>query len=239
MAAISQPDDLDLRSWRKVLTSHGWLSRTSDAFQAALLADVVWHAFEPGEHLTMAGDESRRELFGLCEGVVALTAGLGPGDTPPLHLARPAFWFGHSMLSTGEPTRVTATARTRGTLVRIPGQRILTLVGGRPDWWLHLLQLTAIYGDVAVTVATDLAIRGSERRLVAVLLRMGGHRDPATGPALRVVPVNQVELAAACNLSRNTANGIVRRLASRGLLSVTRAGLAIDDPDELLRLATL
>lgn len=232
-------DDRAIRAWRQLLTSYGWLSRVPDPLRSALLSDVVWHAFGPGDHLITAGEEDRRELIGLCDGVLAFTAGMGPPDTPPIHLARPASWFGYSTLFTGEPARITATARTKGWVVRIAGARVRELVAGNPDWWPQFLHLAGDYGDLALTVAADLAIRGSERRLVAVLLRMSGHRHPAGGPTLGVVPINQGELAAACNLSRNTANGIVRGLASRGLISVARSGLSIDRPAALLELAEL
>lgn len=237
--AKGKADDRAVQSWRKVLTSHGWLSRVPEDFRSALLADADWQSFEAGEHLFLAGEENRREMLGLCEGVVAIAAGMGPADTPPLHLLRPASWFGYSTLFTGEATRVSATARTKVWVARIAGNRVQQCLAGNPEWWPCILALVALYGDAAVTVAADLAIRGSERRLVAVLLRLSGHRHPAAGPVLGVVPISQAELAAACNLSRNTTSTILLRLAANGLLALARGGVEVRKPDALMKIAAL
>ncbi|MCX5493190.1 Crp/Fnr family transcriptional regulator [Kaistia dalseonensis] len=205
-------------------------------FRKELLAEANWRRFDAGQHVTLSG-EGGDELLCLCEGALAITSGLGTSDTPTmLHLARPPFWLGYGPLMTGEPRRATATARTSGWLAQILGRRLMAMLAATPAWWPNMFFLAASYGDLAALIAADLAIRGSERRLIAVILRMSGHRTPAAGPPLTLLPISQGELAAAANMSRNTAGTIIQRLASRGLLVVTPQGLVVENPGGLASL---
>jgi CRP-like cAMP-binding protein len=217
-----------------VLTQHGWLRHVPDELRRQFVSGVSWRRLEPGQPVSMAGTDEG-ELLGLCEGVLAITSGLGTAESMvTLHLARPPFWIGHGPLFTGQPRRATAMARTDGWVARISAQRFHGLLAADPGWWRWLTLLAAEYGDIAFMIASDLAIRGSERRLAAVITRMSGHRTGLPGPAIDILPVTQQELAEARNLSRNTAGAILGRLAAQGIVSTTSAGLAIRRPEALL-----
>lgn len=221
----------------EVLTKHGWLSHAPDNFRRQLLSGVLWRRLEPGQPVSMAGTDEG-ELLGLCEGVLAITSGIGTADSMvTLHLARPPFWIGHGPLITGQPRRATAIARTNGWMVRIGAQRFNGLLAANPGWWRWLNLLSAEYGDIAFKIASDLAIRGSERRLAAVITRMSGHRAGLPGPTIDVLPITQKELAEACNLSRNTAGAIIGRLAAQNFVATTSFGLEILRPAALLAIA--
>jgi CRP/FNR family transcriptional regulator, cyclic AMP receptor protein len=217
-----------------ILSQHGWLSHVSPDFRTELLAEITWRRFEAGQAVSMAGADGG-ELLGLCDGVLAITSGLGtPDSMVTLHLARPPFWIGHGPLVTGDPRRATAVARSGGWLARIGAQRFHGLLSANPGWWRNVALLVAEYGDTAFIIAADLAIRGSEQRLAAVITRMSGHRPGLPGPAIDILPITQKELAEAANLSRNTAVAILGRFAARGLIETRRPGIAIRRPEALL-----
>jgi CRP-like cAMP-binding protein len=219
-----------------ILTDHGWLAGLPDEFKSYLLSDASLVRFEAGDTIIMAGEETR-ELLGLCEGLVNITSALGLADTPLLlHLGRPPFWFGHGPLFTGRPRGATVVGRTTGTFARISGKRVDQLLARGPEYSRHFFLLAADYGNLASVIASDLTIRGSQKRLIAVLLRMAGYRGLREGPPLTFVPVNQGELASACNMSRNTVVSIVQRLVAKSLVGVTRTGVTIKDPAALAQM---
>ncbi len=127
----------------------------------------------------------------------------GRADTPIIHFAHPAFWFGFAPLIDGKPRRLTAGAKTPVGLVKIPEAAIKEALSERPEWWRQLLLPTLNYADVVVSI--DLLIRDSERRRAATLLRLSGRRFAGPGDSDAVeVPVTQDDLAGAANLSRNS-----------------------------------
>jgi CRP-like cAMP-binding protein len=90
-------------------------------------------------------------------------------------------------------------------------------------------------------IASDLLIPDSERRLAAVLRRFGGLQgltnvgdDPVAAGTTVHVPVTQAELAAAANLSRNSAGTILKRFATRGIIDTGYRDILITDPARLI-----
>lgn len=216
-----------------ILTGRGWLSGTPTAFQRAVLAGCRWYRVEAGDPI-QTGGEDVGELTGLAQGTLAMSTILGAPGTPIMHLAHPPFWFGYFPIIFGQPRGISATARTPVWLAGVPQARVRRLLADRPAWWEHFLPLALVYGDTVVTIAADLLIRDSERRCAAVLLWLGGRRfaDPADAAPVEV-PVTQEELAAAANLSRNTAGTVLRKLAARGLIEPGYRGVTMRAPTAL------
>ena len=159
---------------------------------------------------------------------------LGRADTPILHFAHPVIWFGYMPILAGGPRRIAATAKTTVWVGRVAQAAVTSLLAERPGWWRHFVQLAANFGDVAATVAADLLIRDSERRSAAVLLRLGGCRFPSSEDRQsREVPVTQLELANAANLSRNSVGTMLQRLAVRGFVEVGYRSMTVRAPNAL------
>ena len=96
--------------------------------------------------------------------------------------------------------------------------------------------LTLAKLEVAISVVDDLMIRDSNQRLIAVLLRLGGcRRATPTAPNAIVVDVSQEDLAAMANLSRGTANSILRKLEEAGEIAISYRQHIILKPDALRR----
>jgi CRP-like cAMP-binding protein len=220
---------MDRAEGMDVLSRSGWLKDTPDDFRDAILSRCRWQRLEPGAPIQLGGEE-HGELIGLASGVIELRTILGRADTPIMHFAHPAFWFGFVPIVSGRPRPLAASARTPCWIARTPQVTLQTLLAERPEWWRHLIPPSLVYGDVAVIIAADLLIRDSERRCAAVLLRLNGHRF--AGPEdqkATVVSITQDELAGAANLSRTSIKSMLGRLAARGLIEQGYHGILVRD----------
>ena len=217
----------------EILKMRGWLSATPADFRDIILSGCSWEHLDAGSPI-QSGGEAEGELIGLAAGIIETRTILGRADTPIMHFIHPVFWIGYLPMLSGQPRRLAASARTPVWIARIPQSNVTELLAKRPEWRAHFMQLAIVYGDVAVNVAADLLIRDSERRCAAVLLRLSGRRfsGPDDGPMVDV-PVTQGELAAASNLSRNSAGTIVQKLKARGLIALRYRGMTIRAPAAL------
>jgi CRP/FNR family transcriptional regulator, cyclic AMP receptor protein len=224
---------LDREEGMVILRDRGWLTAAPAEFQQAILSRCSWQSLEAGAPI-QEGGEDVGELVGLARGIVEMRPVRGRADTPILHFAHPVVWFGYMPILAGGPRRIAAAAKTAVWLGRVPQAAVTSLLAERPAWWRHFVQLAANFGDVAATVAADLLIRDSERRCAAVLLRLGGRRFPAPEDKAPVeVPVTQLELADAANLSRNSVGTMLQRLAARGFVEVGYRSMTVCAPNAL------
>jgi CRP/FNR family transcriptional regulator, cyclic AMP receptor protein len=218
---------MDREEGLRILAGSGWLAQTSEEFRGLFLPMARWRSFAAGAQVTLGGEEAD-DIIGLASGVMAFTSVLGLPDTPVMHLGRAVYWMGYGPILMGGPRVVSAEARSEVWVASFPKARVLPLLDGTTRWWQYFMRLLGEYGHVNAMIASDLLIPESERRCAAVLLRFGGCRGATTAPVL--VPVTQGELAAAANLSRNSAGTILRGWAAQGLIETGYGGITISDP---------
>jgi CRP-like cAMP-binding protein len=215
------------------LAQNGWLARTEPGFRDALLALARWHSAPAGAQLTVAGDDSG-DLIGVAEGTIAVTIGVGVASAPVIHLAQGVVWLGYGPLVMPIRRPVASVARTPLTYATFPQGRVVALLRERPAAWQALAQLVGEFALLVSVMAADLLIPVSEQRCAAVLLRLGGQRFAgAQNTAEVLVPVTQEELAAAANLSRNSAGAILRGFAARGWVETGYGGIRLLAPARL------
>jgi CRP/FNR family transcriptional regulator, cyclic AMP receptor protein len=171
---------------------------------------------------------------------------MGHADNPVSHLARAVVWMGYGPILLGGPRVVSAEARSEVWVASFPKARVLPLLEESTRWWRFFMRLLGEYGHVSSMIAGDLLIPESERRLAAVLSRFGGLRPlgkpRAVSTSLRtpvLVPVTQAELAAAANLSRNSAGKVLQGFARQGLIQTGYRGILITNPEGLLSVLDL
>jgi CRP/FNR family transcriptional regulator, cyclic AMP receptor protein len=86
----------------------------------------------------------------------------------------------------------------------------------------------------AMWAIDDLMIRDGAERVVAVLLRLSGCRFPVPrGSGPNVAHVSQEDLAAMANVSRGTANAVLRRLEAAGHVKRSYREITILSPDAM------
>jgi CRP-like cAMP-binding protein len=199
-----------------VLKGTGWLSDRDPEFQDALLAICRWRRFQPGESIVMAGDIDA-PLVGIASGTAAVITSLGAPDTPLTHISHPGWWLGYVPLVAGRPTDNATEARSPVYAAVAAKSAVEALLASNPAWWRHIARLALYYGEIAANIVADLLIRESDRRCAASLLRIASCRFAGDEPA--VANVNQTDLAAIANLSRNTVNTVLKEFERKGLLA--------------------
>ena len=215
------------------LLRRGWLSRTPLEFQQAFFPICRLRRFVAGETLYAAGDEPGG-LFGICRGSVALSIPLVTSEMHFVHLFQPGTWFGEASMLTGQPRRVSATARSDVTVANAPLGSLQTLLARNPEWWRLIGCLSVELNDFMTASGDDLMIREPERRCIATILRLCSCRfeDPENDVTV-MASVSHEELGNMANLARNTVGDILRRLSDRGLVELGYRTIKVRDGDTL------
>ncbi len=210
----------------QTLLAYGWLAEIDPAFAEAVIAAGVWKKVARDVRLFKAGDFAN-DIFGLAEGVVAITSVVDFEEDALFHLSRPPAWLGWPTLLGERRRAYTATMKTPGWALKVPGRAIATLLDHHPRGWAALMPLAARYNELGAAAADDLLIRKSAQRVIAVLLRLSGHGGFANGPALNALPDTKHELAGAANLSRNTIISILHALEARNVVTLGKGYVVV------------
>jgi CRP/FNR family cyclic AMP-dependent transcriptional regulator len=219
----------------EIASREGWLSQTPPAFKTAVLDRCILQTFEPDETIYMTGDTSS-PIYGLISGGVSVSLATGERGPYFAHFFQPGTWFGEGPLISGTPRIAGISAIRETTLLQLSKQSMEEILRDDPTSWRQIALLTLAKLEVAISVVDDLMIRDSNQRLIAVLLRLGGcrHATPAGRKSI-VVDVSQEDLAAMANLSRGTANAMLRKLEEAGEIAISYRQHTILKPDALRR----
>lgn len=229
---------MDERAARQVLKRHGWLSLMPPAFANALLDTCTWRRIDKGQPIYVAGDPPGG-MFGVAEGVVAMTSGRGAASAPAGHYLTAGGWTGLGPLLSGEPRRATMLAVTPALIAHAPLPALKAMLDSRPAWWMHIAQELLLEFDVVTGIATDLMIRDSTRRCAATLLRLAGCRrtDPGRSEGMAEARIAQTALAEMLGVSRSTLNPILCALERRGWIEIDYRFIRLADINALRELA--
>jgi CRP/FNR family transcriptional regulator, cyclic AMP receptor protein len=225
---------MDAKTGARVLSEHGWLSRTPAPFRDAILKSCQWRHYAAGESLFVAGDPPGG-LFGVAEGSVGGATALGPAETATMHIGQPGFWTGEGPIITGgDPRRITVFAVTPAFIATVPLAELKAILAAHPEWWQHIAQLAQATNDFVGSALADSMIRDADCRCAAILLRLCDCRfidNPFQ--VEREVMITQEELAAMANLSRGSVSSILRRLAKRKLIEIRYRSIVVTDTRNL------
>ncbi len=218
---------MDAKTGVRVLSERGWLSRTPAPFRSAMLKRCQWRRYDAGETLFVAGDPPGG-IFGVADGSVGGATGLGPAETPTMHIGQPGLWVGEGPIITGDPRRITVFAVTAAYVAQVPLAELKAALSDRPEWWQHIAQLSQSMNDIVGNALADSMIRDADRRCAAILLRLCDCRFIDNHVEIeREVMVTQDELAAMANLSRSSVNPILRRFAKRKLIEIRYRSIVV------------
>ena len=214
----------------------GWLRTADIEFQNVVFSRSRWHWFDAAAAISHGGDTDGG-MFGLAVGSVSILPSLGVPDAPIFHIAVAPFWYGSNPLLDAKPRTVTVIARSRCLVVQVPRYLLAELLGADPARWRLIAESVTELLNLAQLVASDMQIRDSSRRALAVLLRVAGCR--AGGTTAATAELSQDELAAMANLSRQTTGPILKELADVGLVTVGYRNIVLHDPAALRELVDL
>lgn len=228
---------MDKAAAREKLLRNGWLSMMPPEFSAALLDICVWKSFSENAPLYLAGDPPGG-IYGIVEGTISITLGLGRADSPPVNFGKAVVWTGLGPLLSGQPRRATIMCTERVFAAYAPLPRLRALLSAQPGWWMHMAQELLIEFDLAASIANDLLIRSARRRCAAMLLRLGDCRfAPPQGGTIAEAHVTQEALAELCNLSRSSISLILKTMLDGGQISASYRTVRLLDYEALRLIA--
>lgn len=225
-----KPTKAEIAAGAALLRGGGWLAGTATDFQDAVLQCCHWQTFPAGETISHGGDTSGG-MFGIANGNFSAIPAVGSPDSPMIHVGSAPFWYGSNPVVSGMARTMSVGARTPCLVAMVPQHALNALFADNPQRWRFIAQSASEILTLAMFIATDLMIRDSQRRCIAVLLRAGGCRTAGTQPA--VAFVTQDELAGMANMSRQTIGPILRGLADAGLATVGYRNITLHDPAAL------
>jgi CRP-like cAMP-binding protein len=224
---------LSLDEARELVARRGWLARCSPEFRDAVVKRCVLRNLAGGAIINLVGDPPGG-IFGLVSGSIGVS--IAPGENGPYfaHVMQAGEWFGEGPAITGGPRMVGHSARSECQILYLSLPAIKDITREDPGAWRFIAALSNSHLEMAVGGADDLMIRDHVRRLIAILLRLGGcRRTTPPGSKPITVDANQEDLARMANLSRNSAGKVLRDLEAAGLVSLSYRRVRIIDADTL------
>jgi CRP-like cAMP-binding protein len=204
-----------------------------DALPAAardeILASARRRRYARGETVFREGDPAD-SLHLIDKGILAVQVSAPGGERLTLNVLTAGGFFGElALLQRGDAARRSATV-----LALIPAETLAISASA----FLSLRNAHAEVGELVVTALAqrveDLSLRllealytGVDRRVYRRLLDLADIY-PATADAV-VVPLSQDDLATMVGASRPTVNQVLQKLVSRGVISLGRRQITIDD----------
>jgi CRP-like cAMP-binding protein len=224
---------MNVGSIKPVTLEQGWLSHTPAKFRADVVAHLVPQRFEAGAALYLQGDDPAG-LYHIVDGAVVVSIALGDVGPFAIHVGHAGSWFGEAAIITGQPRRVGLLARRATETLLLPSAAIRRLVNEDPANWRYFALLAVINTDLALSGGMDLLLRDHDKRLIALLLRLGNCRVASPhGDQASTIDASQEDLAEMANLSRNAAGAVLRDLEARGLIDRSYRKIRIVDPSRL------
>lgn len=230
MGAATTLSPADAAAAERILRRRGWLSVVEPKLQDALVAAAAWVRLPPGAPIATAGDEAGG-MIGIATGSIAVIPGMAPEGMPVADIRLAPFWFGTRPMTSRQPRGFTLIPRGETLAALIDEDAVYALAHRHPHFWHDLSRQSDDIIDLAIASASDLLIRDSQTRCVAVLLRIADRRYDDDSPA--TVEVRQEELAAMANLSRQTAGHLLRDLEAKGLIALGYRSVTVLAPAAL------
>lgn len=201
-----------------------------------MLAVCRWQWFAAGETISLGGDVAGG-MFGIVVGSISVFPTISAADVPIVHIASAPFWYGLNPQLSSAPRIMTIVARSRCLVARVSQPGLEAVLADDPARWRFIARQLNDIVILSQLVASDMLIRDSRRRCLAVLLRIAGCRlgEAAMGTA----EMTQDELASMANLSRQTIGPILNEFAEAGLLTLGYRSIALHDAAALRKLVDL
>jgi CRP-like cAMP-binding protein len=225
------------RDYRELLRTGRWFAALPDELQASLLDAAMMCAAAAGEHVLARGAEPSG-LYAVIDGAVRVSGQSETGREILHMVVEPPSWFGELSVIDGLPRTQDATADVASELIHVPQRALEAILAAEPAYWRHLAILMAHKLRLAMLALEDVAqvpprVRLA-RRLAMLIEGYGDHTHPR-----RTVDLRQEQLAAMLNVSRQTANQLLKELEGLGLVKLAYGEVEVIDAVGLRTLGAL
>jgi CRP-like cAMP-binding protein len=225
------------RDYRELLRTGRWFAALPDELQTQLLDAAVVREAGAGECVAGRGDEPSG-LYAVVDGAMRVS-GQSDAGREVLHMVvEPPSWFGELSVIDGLPRTQDVTADVASALLHVPQRALDAILAGEPRYWQHVALLMAHRLRLAMLALEDVAqvpprVRLA-RRLAMLIEGYGDHTHPR-----RTVELRQEQLAMMLNVSRQTANQLLKELEALGLVKLSYGEIEIIDAAGLRTLGAL
>ncbi|MEX0307660.1 MAG: Crp/Fnr family transcriptional regulator [Ruegeria sp.] len=181
------------------------------------------------EALYLQGDVANG-IHAVLDGSVKITVPADDGQEFVIHQEGRGFWIGDlALFATAHRLVSVVTTRPTETLF-FPASQLERMVRETPDFIRDFYALTHDNMQKALRIIANLAVTGTEKRLVLRLL----HLDEVASDADGWIPVSQEELAAMIAVSPPTLHRALHRLVGLGLIEGGYGRLRLKDRSALI-----
>ena len=222
----------EIEDGKSLLRSQGWLISVEPSFREALLSECQWSKVVPRMPVSLGGEKTGG-MYGVASGTVGIIPAVATPDAGLIHIDRAPFWYGLQPFMSGEGRHITVMARSECVIAHVSKMSLNRIVASDSAGWQMLLMHLGELFRMSIQAAADLLLPERDRRCAAVLLRIAGARS--AGSTAHTVHCSHEELAAMCNLSRQTIADVLRRLEMRGEAELGYRAIRLINPDSLRR----
>lgn len=222
---------MDTEKWRSQLASGHWFSHLPASFQHSLLTSARQRQLAAGQYLFKRGDPPYG-LYAVLDGTLRISAVNEHGKEALLSLVERPYWFGEICLFDGLPRTHDACAVGPCTLLQVPQQALLNILGESPPYWRDLALLMSQKLRLSFINIEHLSLMPASVRLAhRLLMIVEGYGD--TEHSKRVLQLPQEDLAAMLSLSRQTTNALLKDLQAQGVVRLGYGEIEILDAHRL------
>jgi CRP-like cAMP-binding protein len=187
-----------------------------------------------GRTIFRKGDDGTG-MMAVLAGRVKITVPGREGKEALLNIIGPGGMFGEIALLDGRPRTADATAMSECILLVLDRRELLDIIGHSPDFALRLIAILCDRLRHTTEQVEDVMFLDLPTRLAKALLRLAP--APAKSQSAAPISISQRELGQSIGISRESINKQLSDWQSRGLVQVTKDGIALSDRDALLELA--
>lgn len=207
-----------------------WFGALPAALQELILDRAVRRSYRKGQHIVREGGPPRGMHFVLA-GRVRVTRKVGDGrQAVVIWVGEPGFWFGDYAVLARMPSIGSIVAETNVTTLSLTTAAFERIVRDEPRYFrLFADPLFERYADLFRYLAEAHGLHGEDwLRIRLVDLAAAMRRDNPSVDA-GVIAISQAELATMMGVSRQTMNGLLRRLQSRGIIELRTRSIRVLD----------
>jgi CRP-like cAMP-binding protein len=215
------------------LKKGSWFRGLPEPLQERILRRLVLRSYKKGRVISAEGLVPKG-LQALLEGRIEIFRHAGTEEQVLVHVAEPGFWFGEVGVLAGRAAVVSILAETAVRTVLLPTAELEKIVEEEPGFYRPLAGLAIErYATVLGFLAQvgGLSAEASLRQRLADLVALRRLEGDVEGDV--VLTVSQAALARLLGVSRQTLNGLLRRLESERLVEVGFRSIRVRRPDRL------
>lgn len=202
-----------------ILKKGDWFAGLPAHFQNHLLTQGQWRSLNQGQTLFSAGDPGDG-LYVVVNGSILVESFSFDGRMSLLGVIEAPHWFGEISMIDGQVRTHNAVANGHTTLWWVPRWVLEDSLEAEPALWRELAKLLSYKTRLVFQKLQGLSFSSARERVTHEIYllsqRYGNVAESVKSP---LIDLNQEQLAALCNLSRQKVNEILSDLQREGVIS--------------------